>query len=127
MNEVVLDASAVLALLQEEPGGIVVEAQLTSAIISAVNLSEVVAQLIKHQMPEKLAVRVVSDLGLQTVAFDEEMAYHAAALTKITSRFGLSLGDRACLALAQKLKLPVITADRAWKKLNLGCEIRFLR
>lgn len=122
-----LDASAVLALLQEEPGSAVVEAQLASAIISTVNLSEVVAQLIKHQIPEKLAARVVSDLGLQSIAFDEEMAYHAAALIKITGRFGLSLGDRACLALAQKLELPVITADRVWKNLNVGCEIRILR
>jgi PIN domain nuclease of toxin-antitoxin system len=127
MNEVVLDASALLALLREEPGGKIVEAYLTKSIISTVNLSEVVAQLIKYKMPTELATKVVSDLGLRTVPFNEEMAYSAASLMPTTNRLGLSFGDRACLALALSRKLSVLTTDRIWAKLNIACDIKLVR
>lgn len=127
MSEVVLDASALLALLREEPGGKAVEGYLRRAKMSAVNVSEVIAQLIKYGMPEKVASGVVSSLGLEIVAFDQDMAYRAAALITVTQKAGLSPADRACLALAQKLKLPAVTADKAWSKLNLNCEIKLVR
>ncbi len=127
MSEVVLDASAVLALLKEEAGGKTVEAYLNKAIISSVNFSETIAQLVKYGMPEKIALTVVSSLGLSIIAFDEEMAYQAAVLIKSTYKAGLSLGDRACLALAHSLKKSVLTADKHWTKLNIDIEIRLIR
>lgn len=127
MSEVVFDASAVMALLREEPGGKTAESYLSRAVICAVNLSEVIAKLIKHGMPEKIAIDVVSSLGLRIVDFDQDMAYRTAVLIAATEKAGLSLGDRACLAMAQKLKLPAITADRSWNKLDLNCEIKLVR
>lgn len=127
MSEVVLDASAVLALLREEPGARVVESHLNRAIMSTVNYCEVIAQLIKYGMPEKLALTTVNSLGLHLVVFNEELAYQTAALIKITSGAGLSLGDRACLALAHSLKKPAITADKHWAKLNIDIELKLIR
>jgi ribonuclease VapC len=127
VNEVVFDASALMALLREEPGGKTVEGYLNRAIISTVNLSEVIAKLIKHGMPEKVAIDIVSSLGLRIVDFDQDMAYRTAALITVTLKAGLSLGDRACLAMAQKLKLPAITADKTWGKLDLSCDIKLVR
>jgi ribonuclease VapC len=111
MSKVVFDASALIAILHDEPGSKAIEPYLNRAIISTVNLSEVLAQLIKHGMPEKIALSTVSSLGLNVIPFNSELAYNAAFLIKITSKTGLSLGDRACLALAQNLKLPAITTE----------------
>ncbi|MBX9879151.1 MAG: type II toxin-antitoxin system VapC family toxin [Candidatus Obscuribacterales bacterium] len=127
MTDVVLDASALLALLNEEPGALLVEKQLEYSVMSAVNVSEVIAQLIKHGMPPNFAVATVSNLGLRTVAFDDDMAYATAELVDSTKGVGLSLGDRACLALAQKLGCVVLTSDKAWAKLNLRCKIKLIR
>jgi ribonuclease VapC len=127
MSEVVFDASAILAILHDEPGSKAIEPYLNRAVVSAVNLSEVIAQLIKQGMPEKLALSTVNSLGLRLVPFDDDLAYIAAVLIKTTSKAGLSLGDRACLALAQSLKVTVITADRAWGKLDLKLNIKLFR
>ncbi len=127
MNEAVLDASAVLALLREEPGSKAVEGYLSRAVMSTVNFSEVIAQLVKYGMPEKLALTTISNLSLRIIAFDEEAAYQAAILVKTTQAVGLSLGDRACLALAYTLKKPAITADKHWTKLNIDIEIKLIR
>lgn len=127
MSEMVFDASAILALLNEEAGYKAVEPYLGQAIISTVNFSEVIAQLIKHGMDEAIALSALSGLGLRTVVFNEDMAFYAATLLKKAENIGLSLGDRACLALAVQLKLPVITADRIWNKLKLPIEIKVIR
>lgn len=90
-------------------------------------MSEVITHLIKHGMPEKLAFSTVNGLGLRVLSFDDQSAYDAAVLSKTTSRAGLSLGDRASLALAQSLKSPAITADKAWGKLDLKINIKIFR
>ena len=114
---VALDASALLALLQQEPGADVVAALLSRCLISAVNLSEVVAKLTDHGMPAEDIRAALDGLPLDVRPFDPEAAYAAGALRRVTRGDGLSFGDRACLALANQLGLEAVTADRAWSRL----------
>jgi ribonuclease VapC len=128
VSEAVLDASALLALLNQEEGGDEVgELVATGAAISAVNLSEVASRLGLAGMPESLIREALDPLGLDVVPFDQELAYQTAELVTRTRAAGLSLGDRACLALAKQLGLPAVTADRAWARLKLNIQIRVIR
>jgi PIN domain nuclease of toxin-antitoxin system len=127
MSEFVLDASALLALLNQEPGSEAVASIITQAAISAVNLSEVVAKLAEAGMPEAVLRQVLEGLGFEVVPFDETQAFIAGLLRSQTRSLGLSFGDRACLALARERNLPVLTTDRVWENLNLGIEIRVVR
>ena len=127
MNDAVLDASALLAVLRAEPGAERVEARLEGAIIGAVNLSEVVAKLIEDGVPEPQIRLAIGRLELDVHAFDAEHAYLAGILREATRAFGLSFGDRACLALAQSLGAPALTADRSWSRLDLGIAIEVIR
>ena len=122
-----VDASALLALLNQEPGGERVAAAMPDGVaLSAVNLSEVVAKLSEAGLPEAAVHQALDPLGLQTAAFDAELAYRAGLLRPLTRGAGLSLGDRACLALAQRLGLPVLTADRTWAELQLGVAVQVI-
>lgn len=123
----VVDSSAVLAWLYGEPGDKIVDTEIDGAKISAVNLAEVEGKLIERGMPELDALGVVRNLPCEVVPFDMDMAILAGAMQQRTRRQGLSLGDRACLALALREGLPVLTADRAWAQVEVGVEIRMLR
>jgi PIN domain nuclease of toxin-antitoxin system len=123
----VFDASAVLALLNREPGWEQVEAVAADAEISTVNLSEVMARLTERGVPDKAAWEIVTALDLTLVPFSAGHAREAARLRSATKALGLGLGDRACLALARVAKRPVYTADRAWKTLDVGVEVRLVR
>lgn len=112
---IVLDASAVIALLLKEPGAPQVQAALDDALISTVNLAEIVARL-ASQRPLEKARAAIDALALTTIAPDDATAFDAGALRLVTASAGLSLGDRFCLALARRLGAPVLTADRAWLK-----------
>jgi ribonuclease VapC len=125
--ESVLDASAILALLNSEPGSDVVSEALPGSVISALNLSEVVAKLEETGMPEKEIRRVLYPLGLDVESFDEDQAYRAGVLRSSTTNLRLSLGDRGCLGLAQKLGLPALTADKRWLQLSVGVTVRTIR
>lgn len=127
MSATVLDATAVLALLQNEPGSERVAALLPTAVISTVNLAEVVGKLAEVGMPEPTIQTVLGELGLRTIPFDEALAFRAGLLRPATSDYGLSLGDRACLALGQHLRVPVLTADRMWKSLKLDVVVHLIR
>lgn len=127
MADAVLDASAVLALLQDEPGSDLVAARLPGATISAVNLSEVVAKLADAGMPESEIRRALGPLGLEVRAFDEQDAIAAGLLRPSTKALDLSLGDRACLALGVVLSRPVVTTERAWTKLKIGADVVLAR
>lgn len=127
MPEVVLDASALLALLNAEPGAGVVAEALPGAVISAVNLSEVVATLCGAGMPEKVIRQIIEPLGLEIAPFDEEQAYRAGLLRMATKDAAISLGDRACLNLGKVRGLAILTADKAWMKLSVGAEVRVIR
>jgi ribonuclease VapC len=123
----VADASAVLALLQQEPFAGLDRRRLFGAIISAVNLSEVLEKLRSGGLDEPGADEAVARLDLQVIDFDTSLARAAAYLRPQTRRAGLSLGDRACLALGRKLGCPVVTADRAWAQLDVGVEVILIR
>ncbi len=127
MSEYVLDASAVLALLNNEPGSDVVQAVLPHAMVSTVNLAEVIARLVAVGIPGPEIREVVSLLGLPVVDFDVETAFSSGELYRQTYPAGLSLGDRACLALAKKMGAVAVTADRAWNTVETGIEIRLIR
>jgi ribonuclease VapC len=123
----IMDSSAILAMLLMEPGSDKVAELLSHAGLSAVNLAEVVAKLTQRGVPFSEANRMVRLLQLQIMPFDDAQALASAALYAPTRPLGLSLGDRACLALAQRRQLPVLTADRAWAKLDLGIEVKLIR
>jgi PIN domain nuclease of toxin-antitoxin system len=125
--DVVFDASAVLALLNGEPGADQAQAQLSSAVIGTVNLSEVLAKLLESGMPAQPAQQAVAQLQLRTIDFDKQLAHATAALRPLTRSIGLSFGDRACLALAQSLSCPAVTADRTWKSLRIGIKVVAIR
>lgn len=127
MPRLVLDASALLALLNSEPGSRIVEESLSSAAVSAFNLSEVVSKLSERGMPEAEVRTALEGLGLDVRPFDTAMAYSAGTLRPATRGLGLSLGDRACLALGLSLSAAVLTTDRSWKKLKIGVKIRAIR
>jgi len=127
VNSVVLDASALLALVYAEPGSDVVGAMLSNARISAVNLSEVAAKLAEGGMTAPDIRAALDGLGLSVVPFDADLAYAAGLLRPATKAAGLSLGDRACLALAARLGLPALTADAAWQRVDVGVDVRPIR
>lgn len=129
MSEAVLDASAVLAYLNDEPGSANVAEVLEhgGAVIGAVNYAEVAAKLLALGMPEPVAAEVMRSLEMEVVPLDEETAWKSAQLIQITKPHGLSLGDRCCLALGQRMALPVLTADKAWMEIRPGMNVRLIR
>ena len=100
---------------------------LPRAVISAVNYAEIVTKLIDHGVSDSTAAEVVGDLDLEVVMLDAETAMEACLLRESTRRWGLSLGDRACLALARARGLPAVTADRSWASVDVGVEIVLIR
>jgi len=111
---IVLDASALLALLLGEPGAEQVATSIPQAVMSAVNLSEVVAKLVEWGAPADGARENLGAMDMEIHAFDEDLAHMAGELRRSTRDRGLSLGDRACLALATQLGAVALTADRSW-------------
>jgi PIN domain nuclease of toxin-antitoxin system len=127
MASAVLDASALLAHIQREPGAERVEEIAPDALMSAVNLAEVVTKLMDEKLSPEQADQIIYAYGFEIVPFDEDLARQTGALRPATKRLGLSLGDRACLALAQRENLPVLTTDRSWAKLGLRIDINLMR
>ncbi len=124
---VVLDASALLVLLNEEPGHQEVVNYLSVAIMSAVNYTEVLTVLIAQGVPAQIAEEITSGLLGEIVPFESKQAIIAANLRSLTKPFGLSLGDRACLALGKDRKAAIVTADKIWKKIDLDMDIILIR
>jgi PIN domain nuclease of toxin-antitoxin system len=113
---VVLVASALLALLNREPGHEEIAQVIPEAAISAVHLSKVAAKLADNDMPGEAIRETLEGLALEIHDFGQELAFQAGLLGPPTRSRGLSPGDRACLALGQRLNLPVLTTDRAWEE-----------
>ena len=127
MNNCVLDASAILALLNDEAGARTVQEMLPGAIVSAVNYAEVVTRLSLLGMPESEIHEALNILGLEIIRFDEEQSFRVGTLVTVTRQYGLSLGDRACLALALKSGNPAVTSDRVWQDVKVGIDVRVIR
>lgn len=127
MNSVVLDASAIIAFLRQEPGAAIVGEYLTDGMASAVNIAEVGTRLSDLDMGDAQIRRSISVLGLEIKPFDLEAAYAVAMMRAKTRNKGLSLGDRACLALANQLGIPALTADRVWAELDIDVDIQLIR
>jgi ribonuclease VapC len=126
----VLDASAVLAVVNCETGQDVVEAALIAgATICAVNLTEVITILLRQGAPEIEVRRMLDRLPIVVVDFDSDLALSAGLMFIVARPFGLSLGDRACLALARRQNVPVLTTDRAWVQAGplIGVTVKLIR
>ncbi|HET7313041.1 type II toxin-antitoxin system VapC family toxin [Salinisphaera sp.] len=129
MANVVLDASAIIALIFDEPGGDRVEAHLPAALVSTVNIAEVATCLLALDMPAETVDTVIDTLQLSIQAFDYDQALATARLRSVTRSAGLSLGDRACLALAKARHARALTADRAWQEIagDAAVDVELLR
>jgi len=128
MNRIVLDASAILAVINAEPGAEKLTPQLLArAVASTVNLAEVQTKLVSRGWTSAQAWEDATSPIREVLPFDEQQARIAGDLVTQTRHLGLSLGDRACLALGTALNLPVHTAERAWKKLNVTIPVHLIR
>lgn len=129
----VLDASALLAYVQDEPGAeMVAQALKAQSWMSMINWAEVLSKLAELGQPPEVTISALKSRGIlgQTLVlhrFDDPLAQDVARLRPLTKALGLSLGDRACLALARRLALPALTTDRAWGNLQVGVEVRVIR
>ena len=128
MNRIVLDASALLAVLNRESGAEKLTPELlSSAISSTVNLAEVHGKLVERGLSPRDAWEAALSPVREAASFTAEHAKTAGDLITQTRSLGLSLGDRACLALGLTLGAPVYTSDKSWKKLNVGVRIHVIR
>ena len=123
----ILDASALLAVLGDEPGCEVVAPLLDGAFVSTVNWSEVLARYMNLHLDTTGRGPEIESLGVSLAPFTSRQAEVAAGLVPLTRTAGLSLGDRACLALALDLSGQPVTADRAWGQIDVGLEVRLIR
>jgi ribonuclease VapC len=127
MASAVLDSSAVLAVLNGEPGVDKIAEVLTDALLSTVNYAEVVAKLVERGTSLVEAKTALQSIALTTVDFDIALAQRTGELRAETRRRGLSLGDRACLSLAEREGVPAVTADGSWVGAISGVEIQLFR
>ncbi len=124
---IALDASALLAYLFTESGFEAVAEHIDACCLSSVNLAEVISRFVRDgHNPELVHQQLVSS-GIEIVPFGSEDAALAAGLSLHTQKFGLSLGDRACLTLALRRNIPALTADHVWSKLHLPIAIQQIR
>lgn len=127
MSSVVLDASAVLAVMHGEEGHEKARRYLVGAAISAVNYSEVLKKAVERGSDLQLARFHLENFALNVVPFDARMAVRTAELWSTGREFGLSFADRACLALGRECKAKVVTGDRRWKDAELGIAVIVFR
>jgi ribonuclease VapC len=127
MAEFVLDSSALLAFVNGEVGGEMVAQIIGDSIISTVNIAEVVTKLVDRGASLQQTREALAMADYNIADFDRPLAEATGALVKHTRGRGLSLGDRACLALAQREQLPALTGDREWLDIVTGIEIRLFR
>jgi PIN domain nuclease of toxin-antitoxin system len=123
----VLDASALIAFLRKEPGAIRVAKVITRSCISAINLAETISKMVEYGKPLEAVSFQIERLQIPVIPFDSEQAKIVASFWKPRRSAGLSLGDRACLALALKVSLPALTTESTWEKCNLGVRVIRIR
>ena len=125
---IVIDTSAILAFLFKEPGADLVKPALPMGLLSTVNYAEVLCRFERDKVGSSSSIAFpLQDALREIVPFDFPQAVNAAMVMMHTKQFGLSLGDRCCLALAMERKCAVLTADRIWLKLGVPLEIKSIR
>ncbi|MEP6601521.1 MAG: type II toxin-antitoxin system VapC family toxin [Nitrospirota bacterium] len=127
MGQIVIDASALLALLFGETGHEMVDAALDHGVMNAVNLAEVASRLFFLGADEQTTRDRLGDLPVEIIPFTAEHAYRVGLLRVSTKAQGLSLGDRACIATAEELNLPALTSDQSWSRLKLKIPVQVIR
>jgi len=127
VSQVVFDSSVVLAWLLREAGSNLILAQIPDAVISSVNAAEAQTRMVRQGTDPKATWESILASVRAIIPFDAAQAEAAGSLVSKTQPHGLSLGDRACLALGLATKSPVYTADRAWAQLQVGVEVRLVR
>jgi PIN domain nuclease of toxin-antitoxin system len=127
MAEAILDASAVLAVIHGEPGAEMVVAALQDALILAVNYAEVISKLVERGATYEQADAAIGKFAVPVVDFDLDLARRTGALRASTRSRGLSLGDRACLALGEREQIPILTSDRRWADALPGVTVQLIR
>ena len=123
----VLDSSAVLAVIWNEPGSDMVLDRIEGAVISAVNYAEVLTKISDRGIDSKPAKALLASLAIETIVFDKVQAETSSQLRSQTRHLGLSLGDRACIALAMTKGWPVLTADKVWTELSISIDVQLVR
>ena len=124
---VVIDASALVATLLDEIGSEFVVERLRGSLLSAVNYSETLSRVVERGAQAQAAEAIVRAYEIRVEPFTMELARIAAELRQPTRHLGLSLGDRACLALAKRNSLLLLTADRRLSRAEVGVDIRLIR
>lgn len=127
MTSAVLDASALLAIVHEEPGADIVRAALAGALMSAVNYSEVLKKCFERGVPTEPLISLTRAAYLDIVPFDALLANASAELYLQTKQHGLSFADRACLALGMQRNLKVLTSERRMGKITLPVKVKLIR
>jgi ribonuclease VapC len=123
----VLDASALITSLRNEPGADKVAPVFTQSCISAVNLAETISKLVVYGRPLDAAAYQIERLRIPLAPFDGGQARLVASLSQATRMAGLSLGDGACMALGLQQGLPVLTADGKWTEVDVGVPAEMIR
>lgn len=124
---VILDASALMAFLLEEPGHEVVIGAGPDYAMSTVNFGEVLTKVVERGGAISDVEEGMASLSMRLFAFEQADAIEVALLRPVTRALGRSFGDRACLALGRRLGLPMLTAEHRWAELDLGIDIRLIR
>ena len=127
MSSVVLDASALIAVLRKEDGVDSLKPVLDGALISSVNLCEVFYKSIASGGLIEAVKWHLDSLPITSVEFDDEQAMIAASIHKATHKRGISFADRACLALGLVKNKTVWTSDKKWKELDVGADVELFR
>jgi ribonuclease VapC len=127
VSDIVFDASALLALIRGEPGADIVASHLGRAAMSSVNVAEVYGRLLREAFRPEEFRRDIEAIDFKLHSFDAEQAFLAGRFEPATGPLGLSLGDRACLALALSLGVPALSGDRRWAGIKVGVEINLFR
>lgn len=122
MSKCVIDSSALIALLLGEPGSELVAKNLKNAVISSVNYAELVSVLSKRMDIDEITM-LLEGIIEEVMPFSKEDSIRVGSLYNKTKQYGLSLGDRACIALGERLGSQVYTADKAWAKLSLDVKV----
>jgi PIN domain nuclease of toxin-antitoxin system len=119
-NNIILDASALLALIQNEPGTEIIKPLLKISVMSAVNITETLSVLQRVNITPKEGLTLITNIITTIIPFDLELAELAANIHPLTKSKGLSLADRACIALGIKLQIPIYTTDKIWAEITIN-------